>query len=107
MLFYGNIEKTLEIMENLLKNFSGGYLLSMIFSSVRNVLYFKFDKKKFKTLHPFVQQKTISLNNKISKKSLYNVIIAIKEADYKLKSNIDEKSIIIGLALYIKENLNK
>ena len=106
-LFLGDLEKTMQKAESLLKRYSGGYLITMIFSNIRNSLFLRYDKEAFNKLHPYVQQKTKSIDNKISKKGLYNVIMALKEADYKLKSSIDDKSILTSIALYIKSTLDK
>ena len=106
-IFLKKEEDTLRSVQNFIKKGEEIYLISMVFYIVKNMLLFFYDEKSFIKLKPFVQSKTRALINKnFSKKTLKDVILALSEADYKVKTSSDSKSIIIGLLLFIMRRSN-
>lgn len=102
-IFDQNLDKALVLLNPYLKEKTEGYVLSMMFYMVKNLLKYYYQPDDFRKLNPFVQSKITVIAAKSSISRTKNVIFALSEADYKIKSGGDAQTILSSLLTYISK----
>ncbi|PIR43181.1 hypothetical protein COV24_04010 [candidate division WWE3 bacterium CG10_big_fil_rev_8_21_14_0_10_32_10] len=102
-LFMGNTKLALRYYYKIIKNTDEIYFISMIFFNLKNMLLYFYNKDQFSKINPYVQSKTSNICSKsyFNKAYLKDLLYALSEADYKVKSGSDSLSVLTGLIMFI------
>lgn len=102
-VYSGNIALSIKLYERFKNKDLENYVFSMLFFPIKNILYYLFDEKSFKKLHPFVSKKTLELKSKIGNDSIImNILHFLSQADNKIKTGSNIKNIFISYIIYLK-----
>ena len=100
-IFLNNLSKALSYVDSFSKDEDKIFLTYMLFSTLKNLMYFYCDKNSYSSLNPYIQTKIKDLSSKISFERLKIILTFMSEVDYKIKLSSDKNSVLFSTIFYL------